>query len=175
MNQAKQIRTILLFGIDMKNSHAVVDPGFKVIGITIRTTNIDAINHGSIQKLWQRFFMESIPSRIPNKIDNAIIALYYDFENDKNGHYNLLLGSRVSSIDEIPEGMVAQRVPEQKRIVFISGLGATSHIGIDLWQKIWVLEDQNKITRSYIADYELYDERSQNPEKAQMTIHIGIK
>ena len=90
----------------MNINHVEVEQGFDVIGITLRTTNKAAIDHGTIQKLWEQFFTESISSQIPNKVDHAIVALYYDFENDKNGAYNVLLGARVSSIAEIPAGMV---------------------------------------------------------------------
>ena len=112
---------------------------FDVIGIGIRTTNKAAIDEGIIQKLWQKFFAESIISKIPNKVDHAIIALYYDFENDKSGHYDLLLGARVSSLDDIPEGMVAHNVPAQKREVFVSEAGPGGQVCFELWQKIWIL------------------------------------
>lgn len=159
----------------MNVNHIEYEKSFNVIGITIRTTNKEAIDEGTIQKLWEKFSIESIASKIPNKIDHAIIALYYDFENDYNGPYNLLIGARVSSVDEIPSGMVAQHVQAQKRAIFVSELGPISYIVFDLWKKIWALEDQNKLERSYRADYELYDERSKDPQKAHVAIHIGIK
>lgn len=159
----------------MNVSHVEAEKGFNVIGIAIRTTNKAAIADGTIQNLWQRFFNESILSKILNKVDNAIVAVYYDFENDKNGEYNVLIGAKVSSIEEIPAGMVAQHVPEQKRIIFMSESGPVSNIVFDLWMKIWALEDQNKLDRNYVADYELYDERCQDPQNAQIAIHIGIK
>ncbi len=159
----------------MNVKHVEAEKGFDVIGITIRTTNKAAIANGTIGKLWQQFFAESILSQIQNKIDNAVVAVYYDFENDKNGEYNVLIGARVSSVDNIPAGMVAQHVPIQKRTIFISEPGPISQIVFDLWKKIWILEDQNKINRAYTIDYELYDERSQDPQNAQIEIHIGTK
>lgn len=153
----------------------VNEQSFNVIGITIRTTNKAAIDELTIQKLWQQFFTESIANKIPNKVDPAIIALYYDFENYKNGQYNILLGARVSSVDNVPAGMVAQHVPAQKTAVFLSETGPVGQVCFELWKKIWIEEDQNKLDRAYIADYELYDERSQDPQNAQITIHIGIR
>lgn len=159
----------------MNINHVETELGFNVIGITVRTSNQAAINDGTIQKLWQQFFADSVLSKIPSKIDSAIIALYYDFENDKNGQYNLLLGAQVSSLDEIPTGMVFKQVSAQKRIVFLSEVGQASHVCFELWKKIWVLEDEGKLNRTYIADYELYDERAKDPQKAQVAIHIGVK
>ena len=97
-----------------------IDQGFSVIGMTLRTTNKAAMSVGSIAQLWQQFLTENAYSKIPNKIDGALIALYYDFENDKNGQYTVLLGARVSSIETIPAGMVAHQVSTQKRVVFTS-------------------------------------------------------
>ena len=55
------------------------------------------------------------------------------------------------------------------------GLYDIGNIVFDTWQKIWDLEDQNKLDRSYSYDYELYDERSNDPVNAQVGVHIGIK
>lgn len=159
----------------MNVNYVEVEAGFNVIGIALRTTNQAAIADGTIQKMWGRFFAESILLAIPNKIDHAILALYYDFESDKSGQYTLLIGARVSSIDEVPAGMIAWRVPAQKRAVFLSEAGPVGKVCFELWQKIWMLEDQNKLDRVYGADYELYDERSQDPHNARVAIHIGIK
>lgn len=56
-----------------------------------------------------------------------------------------------------------------------SEVGPLSSIVFDLWKKIWSLEDRRLIDRSYKIDYELYDIRSRNPEKAFVEIHLGVK
>lgn len=156
------------------NNHIQHEPAFEVIGIAIRTTNQAAMEQGTIGMLWQQFFVESIYAAIPNKVDHALVAVYYDFEDGKKGEYNLLIGARVSSLDDIPAGMMAVHVPEQKRMVFISKVGLRSEIVFELWQEIWHLEDQGALNRAYTADYEVYDERSQDPQHAQIEIHIGL-
>lgn len=40
-----------------------------------------------------------------------------------------------------------------------------------LWKKIW----NTHLNRSYIADFELYDERCANPTNAEVDIYIGVK
>jgi predicted transcriptional regulator YdeE len=114
-------------------------------------------------------------SNIPNKIDHAMVAVYYDYESDYNGYYNLLLGARVSSLDGVPAGMVACHVPAQKSRVFVSESGQRSRVCVELWQKIWLLEDEHAVSRAYVADYELYDERSKNPHDGRVAICLGIK
>lgn len=166
------------------NTNAIhQEPAFNVIGIAIRTTNKAAVEQGSIAKLWQQFFTDQCLSKINNKIDNCIIALYYEFETDKNAvylensnsEYTVLLGVRVSSLDNIAPGLVGQHVAAEKRMTFVSEIGSTQHIIFDLWKKIWTQYKKNQLDRTFKIDYELYDERSHNPEKAQMEIHIGIK
>lgn len=147
----------------------------NIIGITIRTTNQAAFEQDTIQKLWKDFFTNDILSKIPNKIDDAIIALYYNYESDKNGAYDLLLGARVSTLDKVPKGLTAQHVPAQKTNIFTTKQGPLSTIVLDLWKNIWAQEDEKTLDRSYQFDYEIYDERCHNPQKATMSIHIGIK
>jgi predicted transcriptional regulator YdeE len=164
----------LLTGVIMNSTHTIDEEAFSIIGIALRTTNKAAIENGTIAQLWQRFMSESVYVLIPNKIDTCVIALYYDFESDKNGEYTLLVGAKVSTLDELPAGMVGKHVLAEKRIVFTSVPGPQNTIVFDLWNKIWILEDQHAISRSYTADYELYNNRSNNPQNAIMEIHIGI-
>jgi predicted transcriptional regulator YdeE len=152
-----------------------VEAGFNIIGIAARTSNdIELQGNGVIPKLWQRFFAEQISIKIPNKADNAIIALYHDYASDKNGAYTLLIGARVTSIDQIPAGMVTRYVPASKNAIFIKQKGAAAHVTLETWQRIWKLEDQGELIRSYTFDYELYDGRSQDPHSAQVAIRISV-
>jgi predicted transcriptional regulator YdeE len=149
---------------------------FNVIGIGARTSNrVEFAGKGVISNLWQKLFAEQMLNKIPHKIDNAVVALYYNFENDKDGEYDILIGARVSSLDEVPEGMIGIHVPAEKRAVFVTEQGPQMQVVVGTWQKIWALEDQGKLNRTYQMDYELYDERSQDPAHAQVEIHIGVK
>jgi len=159
----------------MNIGHIQAEKAFDVIGISLRTTTKAAVAEGTIDKLWEQFFVKDILTQIPHKIDNAIIAVYYDFESDKSGSYNVLIGARVSSLDTVPTGLTALHIPAQKRNVFISEKGPRGTIVFDLWKKIWALEDSGKLNHSYTADYEVYDERSLDPENAQVEIHIGVE
>ncbi len=159
----------------MNIDHIQAEKAFDVIGISLRTTNKEAVAQGTIGSLWQRFFAQGILARIPNKIDNAIIAVYYDFESDKSGEYTLLIGARVSSTEVIPAGLDALHVPAQDRSVFVSQKGPQGVVVFDLWKQIWSLEEAKQLNRSYTADYEVYDERSLDPQHAQVAIHIGIR
>lgn len=170
------MKKLLLGGILMSIFTVKAQAGFNVIGITTRTTNkVEMQGNGLIGKLWQRFFMEQVLAKIPNKIDQAVVGVYYDFESDKNGEYTLLVGARVASLDDIPEGLVGLEVPAGKMAVFTTEKGPLTEVTVGTWMRIWDLEDQGKLDRTYIADYEIYDERSADPANAMVEIHIGIR
>jgi predicted transcriptional regulator YdeE len=148
---------------------------FYVIGIDGRTTNkAEFEGKGIIPGLWQKFMSESILSLIPNKIDNDIIVCYYDYESDYRGEYSYLIGARVSTLDEIPEGMSALCVPPLQYAVFTTDEGKVVEQNIKTWQHIWHLEDTGQLPRSYYIDYEVWDARSHDHNNGQIDIYIGI-
>ena len=51
---------------------------------------------------------EGIAEKIPNKIDQSILSIYTNYEGDHTQPYDTILGCKVSSLQEIPEGMVGQ-------------------------------------------------------------------
>lgn len=155
---------------------AVAETGFDVIGIVARTSNEKEMQGtGAISNLWQRFFTEQVLAKIPNKSDYGIIALYYDFASDKDGEYSILIGARVTSVAEVPTGMVAVHVPAEEKVCVLSQSGPVQAVVMDAWQQLWAMEDRGEIKRTYKGDYELYDERSLDPLNAQVEIHIGVK
>jgi hypothetical protein len=84
----------------------------QVIGIETRTSNAKEMTaEGVIGKQWARLTKEGLLARIPNKLDSAIVALYTDYESDKDGAYTFVLGARVSSAARVPEGMVMRKIP----------------------------------------------------------------
>ncbi|BBJ31369.1 hypothetical protein RAS_04780 [Rickettsia asiatica] len=47
---------------------------------------------------------------------------------------------------------------------------------MDIWQKIWKMDAAMlEGERAYIADFEIYDERSSDLHNAVVDIYIGIK
>ena len=58
--------------------------GFKIIGISTRTTNENNQSQQDLGKLWGQFFADNIIAKIPNKISNHILAVYTDYKRIKN-------------------------------------------------------------------------------------------
>jgi predicted transcriptional regulator YdeE len=151
--------------------------GFTVIGISIRTSNAKEMSgNGVIAKQWDRFMKEGQLSRIPNKVDSSILAVYTDYESDANGAYTHMLGARVSSADSVPPGMVAKKVPAARYAVFLSAKGFVGKVVPETWTRIWAVpKAEPGGNRAYQADFEVYDHRAADPHNAQVDIYVGIE
>lgn len=146
---------------------------FTVIGIKIRTNN----QAGDIPRQWDRFFKEGVLGRIPNKLDADILAVYTRYASDHNGDYDYLIGARVRDASAAPEGMVADIIPEARYAVLTTERGPVGKVVSEAWQKIWTLEETGGLggRRTYRADFEVYDQRSRDPENSQVEIYVGIE
>lgn len=157
----------------------VQKPDMQVIGITTRTTNADEMKEhaAKIPALWGRFMQGQVSAAIPHKINAfPILAVYYDYESNEHGAYSQLIGHEVTSLAEIPEGMVGIALPASTYAVFTTERGPVTEIIGKAWQTLWSMSpEQLGGQRSYTGDFELYDERSLDPQNAQIDIYIALK
>jgi predicted transcriptional regulator YdeE len=102
--------------------------------------------------------------------------VYTDYAGDHNGEYTYLLGARVTSDAEIPDGMTAKKIPGGKFAVFTTDKGPGPQVVPATWMKINSLP-QSAVggDRTYRADYEIYDERARDPQNLQADVYIGIR
>ena len=155
----------------------VEQAGFSVVGVAVRTSNAKEMTaDGVIGKQWGRFMQEGILSKIQNKSDASIVAVYTDYVSDKDGEYTYLLGARVTSDSEVPAGMVAKKVPGGKFAVFTSEKGAAQKVVPETWMRINSLpKSAVGGDRTYRADFEIYDERARDPQNLQTDVYVGIR
>jgi predicted transcriptional regulator YdeE len=154
------------------------EPEFLVIGIEARTNNAREMTpEGVIPKQWDRFFKEGIAQKIPNRTDANTLAVYTDYASDHNGDYTHILGARVSDASVVPPGMVAKRISKARYDVFTTERGPVGKVVSAAWQEINGLADRSGLggRRAYKADFEVYDQRSRDPQDSQVDIHVGIK
>jgi predicted transcriptional regulator YdeE len=163
-------------GSDM-NPRAVQQEGFTVVGIAVRTSNVQqATPERPIGKQWERLFKEGILAAIPNKTDGNIVALYTEYASDKDGEYTYVLGARVTKVESLPAGMVAKNVPAGRYAVFTSERGPVQRVVVEMWQRVWATpKSAMGGDRSYRADFEVYDQRAQNPADSVVDLYIGIR
>ena len=144
---------------------------FNVIGISIVTTNENGQAAQDIPTLWNTFLSGGIAALIPNKIDDTIYCIYTDYEKDHTKPYTTILGCRVSTLDVLPEGMTGKTVASAKYHKEVA-IGNVSQGSVyNEWVKIW----NSDLKRTFTADFEVYGERAQNPEMAEVDIFIAIE
>ena len=149
---------------------------FQVIGIEARTNNSrEADGHSAIPKQWHRLFVEDVLNRIPDRLDQSIVAVYTNYASDWNGDYTYILGAKVKPGAEVPDGMVSVKVPTGKYVEFISTRGVPSQVVPETWRQIWsYFQEPGHPPRDYEVDFERYDDMS-DPSNVQVRIYIGIK
>lgn len=126
---------------------------FYLAGISVRTQNIEDKAHQDIMKLWGRFFAECIQEKLPNILSEEIYNLYIDYESDHLSPYTVIVGCRVSSLEDLPDGLVGIEVPGGKFASY-TAIGKLPEAVQTTWGKIY--ENPN-IKRNYKGDYDIYD------------------
>lgn len=144
---------------------------FMVIGIEVRTSNLNGQGVTDIGNLWNRFMSENILSQIPNKIDNTVYCLYTEYEGDHTQPYTTVLGCKVKNLEEIPEGMTGKSFAGGSYIKFSTRGDLSENLVANGWFKIWKMD----LNRNYRVDFEVFGEKAQNPKDAEIDILIGIK
>jgi predicted transcriptional regulator YdeE len=144
---------------------------FNIVGISVRTTNENGQMGQDIPALWSKFITEGIAQKIPNKIDNTIYCIYTDYEKDHTKPYTTILGCMVEHLNTIPNGMVGKAFDEASYTKFTAKGNILQGLVFNEWTKIWNMN----LNRAFTADFEVYGEKAQNPENAEVDIFIAVK
>ena len=155
-------------------------PEIKLVGISTRTNNKQEFNPttAKIGNTMQAFFSNNLSEEIiERKSAEKIFSVYTNYENNFNGDYTYFIGEEVNEFVTHDNNILQDlTIPAQRYVKFTSIAGKFPNIVIDAWQKIWQMSDKELGgTRSYVADFEIYDERSYDPENAIVDIYIGLK
>lgn len=144
--------------------------GFKVIGISVRTTNQNGKSAQDIPALWAKFMGEGTLEKIPNRLSDDLYCVYTDYERDHTRPYTTILGCRVSTLESVPEGMVGKTIPAGDYVRYLSKGNLREGAVIGTWHEIW----GSDLPRKYTADFEIYGKRAQRPENAEVDIFVAI-
>lgn len=144
---------------------------FKVIGIAVNTTNENGQSAQDIGQLWGKFMSEEIAGKIPNKVDESVFSIYTNYQGDHTKPYDTILGCKVSTLENIPDGMVGQSVDGGTYGKFVSKGDLTKGVVFGTWSEI----NQRKLDRVFTADFELYGQKAQNPTDAEVEVYVGVK
>ena len=153
------------------------EASFYVAGYSVRTNNSYEISGQSrIGKLWENFQQQKVGSMIPHRVDQRLVVVYSDYSSDEKGDYTYLLGAPVSSIQDLPAEMSYRKLVPGRYSVLNTRTGPLVQVLQEEWKRIWSMSSAELGgQRAFLTDYEVYDQRSVDPQKAQIEIHIGLK
>jgi predicted transcriptional regulator YdeE len=154
-------------------------PEIKLVGITARTNNANESDPSlaKITPTMLKYFNEGLPAKIPHRVKTGTtFCVYTDYESDITGDYTYFIGEEVETLETIPEGLETLVIPAQLYAKFTTEPGIMPNVVIEAWQKIWqmTLQDFGQ-PRRFSADFEVYDERSSDPQNATLDVYIGLK
>jgi predicted transcriptional regulator YdeE len=143
---------------------------FSIIGISVRTTNENGQAMQDIPALWNRFMADGILEKIPNKIANEVYSMYTDYEKDHTKPYTTIIGCKVENLNSLPEGMVGKKIPAANYYLQTAKGNVMDGIVYKEWVKIW----NSDLPRVFTADFEIYGEKAQDMQNAEIDIFIAI-
>lgn len=153
----------------MKTTNEVLE-NFQIIGIMVRTINKDGQAGKDIKALWDRFFADGILQKIPNKVGADMYNVYTNYESDHLNWYDCILGVKVSSLENVPEGLTGINITKDTYEVFTSQ-GELPKSVLDTWEHIWT----NSTNRAYGADFDVYGPEASDPKNATVKTYVSIK
>jgi predicted transcriptional regulator YdeE len=150
----------------------VVSAGdFLVAGLRVRTTHrIEAFAQtAKIPALWRRFFVDKVGDQIPDRLpDSTVLAVYSDYDRDDAGPYSMLIGHKVGTLEQTPNGMSGIWLLPARYLRF-EPAGPAFEYPADAWAEIrqyFALTHDHE--RAYTADYEVHS-------AAGVAIYVAIK
>ena len=146
--------------------------GFKIIGISTRTTNKDNKAQQDLGQLWGEFYSENLFEKIPNKLSNEVLTIYTDYKSDFTEDYTTIIGIPVSTLAEIPNGLVGREFQAENFQKF-TAKGEMPNAVVNTWIDIW--KRDKELNRKYSYDFEVYGKKSQNGENSEVDIYIATK
>ena len=138
------------------------------IGLELRTNNEECSQTMPAHK--ERFFKENVCAKIPKKLNNNILALYTDYEGDYTQPYSWVLGCEVSSLDDVPHGLVGKVIPASLYAVFTTQ-GEFPQGLISAWQSVW----KANLSRSYTSDFEVYCSDFHPQKNPEVKVYIAVE
>ena len=146
--------------------------GFKIIGISTRTTNKDNQSQQDLTNLWGQFYAQNIFDKIPNKVSDNVLSIYTDYKSDFTDEYTTIIGVPVSTLEEIPSELIGREFNADNFEKFVAK-GEMPNAVVNVWLDIW--KRDKELDRKYSYDFEVYGQKSQNGENSEVEIYIAKK
>ena len=144
----------------------------KLIGLGLKnkTTNTNGQSSIDCGSLWSEFHKHKYGDAITAKLSNDIFGVYYDYEGDHNHPFSYFIGYEVNDISSIPSGLQSLTIPAGA-YEKITAKGVMPECVTNVWKHIW----QTAYARTFQVDFEIYDERSKDWNKAEVDVYLSVK
>lgn len=144
----------------------------KLIGLKLdkKTTNEGGKSSIECGNLWQKFEKGNFIELISDKLGDEIYAVYFEYEGDSTKPFSYFIGCKVEIDAETPQGMDSLIIPTGNYSKVIAS-GKMPDCINNSWKDIW----SSEIARTYLFDYEVYDERSNDWSNAVVDIFVSCK
>jgi predicted transcriptional regulator YdeE len=168
-----------IYGVAMMKKTIAQLPEIKLVGITARTNNASEMNPttSKIGLTAQTYFHGGLAEKIAHrKNPGTTYCIYTNYESDFTGDYTYFIGEEVTSFKDAGSEFETLSIPSQNYAKFTNGPEKMPDVCISAWQQIWAMSpsDLGEV-RNYIADFEVYDERSRDLQNVTLDIYIGIR
>lgn len=129
-----------------------------IVGHAARTTNTAESDphQAMIPALWAKARTPGAFDHVPGRTDNRLYAVLTDYDTDHTGPYTQIVGVAVSSLQDLPEGLVAVRVPAAHCLTQ-QARGPMPQALIEAWHNIWKhTESGGDPARTFTTDLEIH-------------------
>lgn len=123
-----------------------------------------------ISNLWHRIFKEGIIGKISDKSGEEMYGVYFDYEGDHTQSYGYIVGCKVESLEDLPEG-IDSVVIKSGNYAHLVAKGKIPDCIVEMWQSIWKLD----LNRAYGTDFEVYGPKSQDDENAEVDVYLSLE
>ena len=154
--------------------HTIISKeSFRIIGVELKTTTHDGKNFVEIPQFWEKVLEEGQIEKIPDKkFQDTVLGICMDFEH--SSRFSYIIGSEVTSTENTPEDMVCRTIPAAQYAVF-TARGKLPDSIQDVTRYIyreWL--PNSEFQRANSADFEWYDERSEDEDNGEVDIYVPI-
>lgn len=139
------------------------------LSLGIKTTNAGGQSGLACGNLWQEFEKRNIAEKITGKLSDSVLAVYHGYDGGSEKPFSYFIGCKVKADAPVPEGMDKLVIPKGK-YQKLTAKGKMPSCVSYIWKGIW----DSDIPRSYITDFEVYDERSKDWSNAEVDIFLSV-
>ncbi|MFT3701310.1 MAG: GyrI-like domain-containing protein [Agriterribacter sp.] len=145
---------------------------FIIAGLSLKTatTNTNGQSALDCQHLWETFKNAGYAENIPDKLGDEIYGVYYKYDGDSSKPFFYFVGVRINPGANINHPISTLRVPGGTYLKMTSK-GKMPGCVTDTWKAIW----KENYPRTYVVDFEVYDERSSNWNDAEVDVYLSIR